>query len=81
VGDQCIKLWRWDDAPEEYRKLSTHCGDEDYILYAPAIFKEEFLPYVLQGPISGDESYVDGFGKVDRHELENGDVVVIFAHA
>jgi len=41
-----ILLWRFENAPEELRQLSTH-GDEDWILFVPAGANETFdtLPF------------------------------------
>ena len=33
--DSNMHLWHFHDAPEEYRALSDHGGDEDYILFVP----------------------------------------------
>ena len=75
-----LKIWQWEDAPEEYRKLSGHAGDEDWVMLAPK-YIGQYWPLALEAVIRGDEdSYLNHFGHVDRHELPEG-VVVIFAHA
>lgn len=80
--DKCIRLWCWHDAPEDYRKLSGHGGDEDWLLYCPANVTQNYWPLLLGDMILGDEtSYLTGFGHVDRHELPDGGIVVIFSHA
>jgi len=33
-----ILLWKFDDAPEEYKLLSTHGGDENYVAFIPDSF-------------------------------------------
>lgn len=33
--DKACRVWRFDDAPAEYRALSRHGGDEDYIVVGP----------------------------------------------
>jgi hypothetical protein len=30
-----IRIWSWEDAPEELRELSTHGGDEDWVALLP----------------------------------------------
>jgi hypothetical protein len=30
-----IKIWNWEDAPDEYKSLSTHGGDETYVAFIP----------------------------------------------
>jgi hypothetical protein len=32
-------LWAFSDAPQEYKDISTHGGDEDYVLFVPVGFK------------------------------------------
>lgn len=78
----CIKIWRWHDAPERFQSLSTHGGDEDWVIFCPSVSLNFYFPAEFYSAIQGQEdSYCDGWGHVDRHELENGDIVVIFAHA
>ena len=31
-----IKVWRFENAPEEYKKLSTNGGDEDWLAFVPS---------------------------------------------
>lgn len=77
-----LSIWTWEDAPEEYKALSTHGGDEDWVLVCSSDQINEYWPNWLADAISGSEdSYVVGFGHVDRHVLDDGAVVVIFAHA
>lgn len=84
TSESVIKLWPWSDAPEEYRALSDHGGDEDWVMLIPAdmakggIFRH--LPTPLEEAVRGDSSYIQGFGHVGRYELESGEVVLIFAH-
>jgi hypothetical protein len=73
-----MKIWAFCDAPEQYQALSTHGGDEDWIIYTP---KNGPVPSHLWSAFYSDETYVMGLGHVDRHVLEDGSIVVIFAHA
>lgn len=81
--DPCLRIYRWEDTPSEYRSLSGHGGDEDWVLVVPLSVRHvAYWPWRVGDVIDGGEdSYLDGFGHVDRHELPNGDLVVIFAHA
>lgn len=77
-----ISVWPWGAAPAEYETLSGHGGDEDWVVHVPKAVRPNYLPANLEDVVNGDEtSYCNGWGHVDRHELDNGDVVVIFAHA
>lgn len=77
-----LSIWRYGDAPAEYEKLSAHGGDEDWVVHCPKEMRDYYLPGGLEFAINGEEkSYLNGWGHVDMHELDNGDVVVIFAHA
>ncbi len=69
-----IKVWEWDDAPEEFKALSPHGGDEDWVALVP--------PHLAQRCISWLESG-SSFGccDVSEHPLPDGSVVKIGAHA
>lgn len=80
--EKCLRLYQYHEAPEPYQALSCHAGDEDWILVAPAEVRHGHWPLPLDLVLGEFErSYQDHFGHVDWHELPNGDVVVIFAHA
>lgn len=67
-----IEIWRFEDAPKEWRDLSQHGGDEDYIV----VVRDESnsIVYQLEGEI------FMGLHHWDRHEY-NDDVFWIGAHA
>ena len=35
TGPACLQVWKWDDAPDEWKKLSTWSGDEDWLALVP----------------------------------------------
>lgn len=76
-----ITIWAFLDAPEEYQQLSGHGGDEDWIIHCPVKFREYDWPFELPSIVRGDDDYAMGWGFVERHILDNGDMVIIFAHA
>lgn len=81
MNKEGIVIWRWEDAPEEYKAICNHAGDEEWMLHCPASCLGKYYPLALESVISGDEdSYLSGFGHVNRCVLENGDIVVSFAH-
>ncbi len=70
-------------APDEYKKLSGHGGDEDWLVHIP---KDDIdrgrVPFSFGDVVYGDEdSYLDHWGHVCHRILENGDAVIVFAHA
>lgn len=76
-----LSIWTWAEAPAEMTALSRHGGDEDWLLVCSAAHSAKYWPSWLADAISGSEdSYVVGFGHVDRHVLDDGTIVVIFAH-
>lgn len=82
MSETYLRIWSWRDAPTEYKALSQHGGDEDWVLFASATCVGKWWPLMLEDAINGNEdSYSHGFGHVDRHVLSDGAVVVIFAHA
>jgi hypothetical protein len=67
-----MKIWHWEHAPEEYRKLSGHGGDEDYVILVDKVHENE---YYVEAII--DRLTVCGY---EKHDL--GDwVLFITAHA
>jgi hypothetical protein len=69
-----ILIWRFHDAPEEYRNLSEHGGDEDWIAVLPAAMAGAWIPWLESG---------SSFGccDVSEHPLPDGRKVLIGAHA
>jgi hypothetical protein len=69
-----IQVWPYDDAPEEYRRLSTHGGDEDWVALVPAQYVSTWIPWMESG---------SSFGCCDVYEypLPDGSVVRIGAHS
>jgi hypothetical protein len=74
-----ITVWRFPDAPEEFRKLSPHGGDEDWLAFVPA----ELVNYA---GVSLDEfpaPWLESLGVCDTScsKLPDGSCVFIGAHA
>ncbi len=69
-----IKVWRFQDAPQEYRNLSPHGGDEDWLALVPAELADCYIGWMEPG---------SQFGccDVSEHRLLDGSVVRIGAHA
>lgn len=70
---RAILVWRFEDAPREYRDLSAHGGDEDWVAFVPDGLKDEWIPWMDSG---------SSFGccDVSEHQVDGG-VVRIGAHA
>ena len=70
-----IRVWRFHDAPEEYRNLSTNGGDEDWLALVPPAFNERhiYIPWLNVGSF--------GACDVDEYPLESGAIVYIGCHA
>ncbi len=68
-----IKIYKFNDAPEELKKLSTNGGDEDWIAIIPPNLQDEYIPWFEEG---------SSFGcfKVEEYMLGNGDKVLIGCH-
>lgn len=76
--NECICIWPWLDAPEEYRALSPHGGDEDYVAYVPEALRDEPIVWKL-----GDRNSAGGAlgsSDVSEHEVHDG-LVLIGAHS
>lgn len=67
-----ILVWRFYEAPEQYRKLSEHGGDEDWLAFVPDRYKDEYIGWLEYGSF--------GVCEITQHPVEGG-VVYIGAHA
>lgn len=68
-----IKVWKWQDAPEEFKALSNHGGDEDWVAFVPDSMKDEYIGWMEDGTHFG-------CCDVSEHSVPGG-VVRIGAHA
>lgn len=69
-----ILVWRFEDAPEQYQKLSPHGGDEDWIAVIPPDVTDAYIAWM-------DEGTPFGCCDVEEIKLEGGIRVRIGAHA
>lgn len=67
-----ILVWRFSDAPDEYKKLSHHDGDEDWVAVVPREYAAQWIGWI--------DSQMFGVCDTSSHELENGSKVFIGAH-
>lgn len=72
-GGKIIRVWRFGDAPAEFRVLSKHGGSEDWLAHVPAGMAKERIPWM--------EVLSFGCCDVSEHELADESVVRIGAHA
>lgn len=63
-----ITVWRFEDAPEAFRNLSDHGGDEDWLAYLPSAFEDRYILW-LEAPHFGCYS-------ASRHPVWGGEVVI-----
>lgn len=73
-----IKIWKWIDAPKNYKALSSHGGGEDWVVYIPFEYTQDMI---VRDTFGLDEDYVTFWGHTDVIDLMTDDVIVIFAHA
>lgn len=67
----CILVYRWKDAPQQWKDLSTNGGDEDWLAFVPKQLESEYMPFLEEGR----------FGNlVDSYDVDGG-VVLISSHA
>lgn len=67
-----VSVWRWEDAPEDYRRLSGHGGDEDFV----ALVSEAMIR-------RGDDLFMFErmANDVTHHPLADGSLILIGAHS
>jgi hypothetical protein len=68
-----IKVWRFEDAPENYKNLSENGGDEDWLAFVPKALENEYISLF-------DEGTSFGVCCVNEYKVKDG-VVYIGAHA
>ncbi len=68
-----IMVWRFEDAPDEFRRLSDHGGDEDWLAYVPESFEGSWIGWMESGTPFG-------VCDVSEHKVDGG-TVHIGAHA
>lgn len=68
-----IKVWRFRDAPQIYKELSLHGGDEDYIAILPATMAHDPPLWLEVAPFAVCD--------VETYPLDDGSIVYISAHA
>ncbi len=69
-----ILVWAFYDAPEEYRKLSTNGGDEDWVAVVPAALSGKWIPWL-------ESNSAFGVCDVSTYPLSDGRSVYIGSHA
>lgn len=71
-----ILVWRFQEAPEQFRSLSDNGGDEDWLVLVHASMVEDFLKF-------GIPPWVSAMGACDvhMHTLEDDSVVFIASHS
>lgn len=69
-----ISVWRWQDAPQEYRDLSPHGGDEDWVAHIPVELVEIWIPWM-------DGGTEFGCCEVSTHDMPDGSQIRIGAHS
>lgn len=68
-----IKVWSFYDAPEAFRALSEHGGDEDWLALVPPNYPHKYI-----GWLESETSF--GHCEVSKHTTDLG-TVYIGAHA
>lgn len=71
-----IRVWRFHEAPEELRELSTHGGDEDWLALVPPSLADEWINWMQDGGPFGCCSVSE-----HQHPELPGYVIRIGAHA
>jgi hypothetical protein len=69
-----ISVWQWEDAPAEFRALSEHGGDEDWVALVPSELADVWIGWLESGTTFG-------VCHVSKHPLPDGRVIHIGAHA
>ena len=71
-----ISLWRFDEAPEELRDLSTFGGDEDWLAELPPSFDDDTPDWLYRLAASAGGDLI-----LHNHPSKPGWKICIVAHA
>ena len=74
--EACIKVWAWDDAPPEFRELSEHGGDEDWVVLLPPKHAGQWLQWMDENTAFGGYDFSS-----HTHPDFPGCEIRIWAHA
>jgi hypothetical protein len=67
-----IRVWRWEDAPEELKALSTHGGDEDWVALLPPKFAGEWIGWMEGGSFGACDTSVHTHPELPGYEVRIG---------
>ena len=70
---KAIQVWPFEGAPAEYKALSEHGGDEDWLAFVPDCLADRWIGWLESGTSFG-------VCDVSEHRVEGG-IVRIGAHA
>jgi hypothetical protein len=62
-----IVVWKFSDAPEMFRNLSEHGGDEDWLAFVPSPLAQDWIGWMETGTPFG-------CCEVSRHPVSGGEV-------
>ncbi len=71
MDSKYIKIWSFEDAPEEYRELSRNGGDEDYTAFIPDGVD---IPFFLDPENNGIGRF--GICETEEHRVDDGTVLI-----
>lgn len=72
--DNMIRVWRFEDAPDDYKCLSTNGGDEDWVAVVPRHMMNDYIPWL-------NPCTPFGICDVDVYDGPDGNLVYIGSHA
>jgi len=76
IENYTIRMWAFEDAPAEYRALSKHGGDEDWIVFVPVACRDYYMPWLEEGMMNNI-----GCAAIDVTLDADGNAIYIGAHA
>jgi hypothetical protein len=77
-----IKVWRFQDAPQELQELSTNGGDEDWLATIPAELKDEhWVDCAMSTLYDNIASQAFGCSAIEIVDREDGSEVRIGCHS
>ena len=61
-----IIIWRFEDAPEDFRNLSDNGGDEDWVAFVPKELAKDYIRFLNEGIFSNacQQIIISGVGAV-----------------
>lgn len=72
-----IQTWSWESAPEHYKRISRHNGNEVWVVAIPQAMAEGWIT-PFESVLHNKADYLPDWGYADKHTISDY-IILIFA--